>query len=90
MCKGEHEGRVCPYKDDCFRHTAQPSEHRQTYFANIPLKEDGVNCEYLMPNGKAPEMVEIWNDDSTTDAEKIQKSIDLLKKKFGGQAPGAP
>ena len=41
MCNGTG----CPRKDSCYRHTAVPSEYRQSFFMNPPLKEDG-SCEY--------------------------------------------
>lgn len=46
MCNGEH----CPLKESCYRHKATP-DHYQSYFVDIPLKEDGT-CEHFM---------EIWN-----------------------------
>ena len=40
MC--DYEG--CPAKDSCYRFTATPSEYRQAYFSEPPIK-DG-KCEY--------------------------------------------
>ena len=42
MCNGEH----CPLKESCYRHKATP-DHYQSYFVDIPLKEDGT-CEHFM------------------------------------------
>ena len=38
------EGTGCPSKDSCYRFTATPSEYRQAYFSEPPIK-DG-KCEY--------------------------------------------
>ena len=42
MCKGDQ----CPLKETCYRYKAKPSMY-QSYFVDIPLKEDGT-CEYFM------------------------------------------
>jgi hypothetical protein len=47
MCSGAE----CPIKDTCYRFKATPSEWRQSYFTNPPIKEDGT-CDYFM---------EIWD-----------------------------
>lgn len=39
------EGRGCPHKNQCYRHTAFPSEYRQAYFCDPPYKMDG--CDYF-------------------------------------------
>jgi len=39
MCSGID----CPYKDNCYRFTAKPSEY-QSYFANPPIKVD--KCDH--------------------------------------------
>ncbi len=44
MCKGGD----CIYKDRCYRYTAAPTPHRQSYFAEPPIK-DG-ECEYFWDN----------------------------------------
>jgi len=41
MCSGQE----CPKKDTCFRYLAKPSEYRQSYFFDTPIKEDGT-CEH--------------------------------------------
>ena len=41
MCSGKD----CPLSTTCYRCTATPSEFRQTYFLNPPVKEDGT-CDH--------------------------------------------
>lgn len=50
MCYGEKEGRTCPHRKICYRATVKPTEFRQSYFATLPLTEEGT-CEYFTPNG---------------------------------------
>ena len=38
-------GGKCPQKNQCYRHTAFPSEYRQSYFCDPPYKMDG--CPYF-------------------------------------------
>lgn len=40
MCSGQG----CSVKDDCYRHTAQANEWRQSYFTETPGKDK--SCEY--------------------------------------------
>lgn len=42
------EGGNCPIKNKCYRHTAKPSEYRQSYFIDPPYEiiQGEVNCEY--------------------------------------------
>jgi hypothetical protein len=40
------EGKDCSLKESCYRYTAPPSEYRQTYFTEPPIK-DG-KCEYYL------------------------------------------
>ena len=42
MCKGNE----CPLKETCYRYKANP-DHYQSYFVDIPLKEDGT-CDHFM------------------------------------------
>lgn len=44
MCQGTD----CPFKDKCYRHTATPDPHWQSYFSEPPIK-DGV-CPYFWNN----------------------------------------
>ncbi len=46
MCSG----KGCSRKKDCFRFTATANKYRQSYFAEPPAKENGVNCDYFMSN----------------------------------------
>lgn len=45
MCKG----LKCPRKKTCYRHTAPPTPHWQSYFVTPPFKEDG-SCEHYCSN----------------------------------------
>lgn len=40
MCSG----LGCPARNNCYRYTATPSEHRQSYFTTPPF--DGEKCEH--------------------------------------------
>ena len=42
------EGKTCPLKDLCYRHTAKASEY-QSYFTEEPykIKNNKFKCEYL-------------------------------------------
>jgi len=42
MCKGEG----CEVKATCHRFTAEPNEHRQSYFMESPIVNEG--CEYYI------------------------------------------
>lgn len=47
-------GGLCARKEQCYRHTAEPSEYRQAYFAKAPHHEnDRHRCDYYWPNEKA-------------------------------------
>lgn len=41
-CKGQVDDTICPYKEKCYRYTSKPDEY-QTYFLNLPLKDDKCN-----------------------------------------------
>lgn len=45
-------GATCAYKDQCYRHTAQPKPHWQSWFMNPPRADDGT-CEYFWPDDNA-------------------------------------
>ena len=51
MCRGTN----CPAKESCYRYTAKPSEFRQSYFMEPPIK-DG-KCDYYWGDTQH----EIWN-----------------------------
>ncbi len=53
MCEGTDGVRICPRKDQCYRHTAKPTPRRQSYMA-LPLKEDN-SCDYFWPVHKQGE-----------------------------------
>lgn len=42
MCMGEG----CPMKEECYRYKARPSEYSQSYFMEVPYKDE--SCEYFM------------------------------------------
>ena len=48
-------GTDCPHKETCYRFTAKPSEYRQTYFMEAPIKEG--KCEYYWGENQ----INIWN-----------------------------
>ena len=54
MCSGQH----CPLREDCYRHTAKPNKHRQSYFKNPPViitEKDGEEvgeCDHQWKNYK--------------------------------------
>lgn len=52
MCKGVDGDRECPIRKRCYRHTATPSEHRQSYFAGVPYDDATKNCDYHWPTKK--------------------------------------
>ena len=51
MCKGT----CCPFKDKCYRHTAEPKESWQSWFTEPPIK-DGKCDMYWGEQSEA-----IWN-----------------------------
>jgi hypothetical protein len=51
MCRGNN----CPYKESCYRFTANPNEFRQSYFIEPPFKDD--KCEMYWGDTQH----EIWN-----------------------------
>jgi len=40
------EGTNCSLKETCYRFIATSNEYRQSYFVNVPLKEDNTCDEY--------------------------------------------
>lgn len=48
MCKGGG----CPKKEHCFRYTARPTPHWQSYFVEPPYNPETQSCKYFLPNGK--------------------------------------
>ena len=48
-------GTGCPHKETCYRFTAKPSEYRQAYFMEAPIKEG--KCEYYWGENQ----INIWN-----------------------------
>jgi hypothetical protein len=54
-CLGEIEELNCPYKENCYRFTAKADELYQSYFVELPLKNN--KCDHYW--GKDGE--KIWN-----------------------------
>lgn len=53
--KGVNASWECPWKDGCHRHTATPTEYRQSWFLNMPGKfdRDGkFDCDNYQNNGR--------------------------------------
>lgn len=44
MCYGKEldDSRECPRRRTCYRACAEPSKHRQSYFAILPMADDGT------------------------------------------------
>jgi hypothetical protein len=55
MCPGEKDKIVCPYKENCYRFTAKADKYAQSYFMELPLKDN--KCDHYW--GKDGE--KIWN-----------------------------
>jgi len=45
MCSGKD----CPFKEKCYRYTAPSNEHWQSYFTEVPLREDET-CDKFWDN----------------------------------------
>jgi hypothetical protein len=43
MCKGED----CPIKNKCYRFTATPSQHWQSYFTESPYQKETKKCKHF-------------------------------------------
>ena len=39
------KGTGCPAKELCYRYTAKPNEYRQSYFVEVPYKDD--ECDHF-------------------------------------------
>jgi hypothetical protein len=50
MCKGSIGAYICPNKDTCHRHTAEPSSY-QSYFLNAPFEKETGKCDYYWNDG---------------------------------------
>jgi hypothetical protein len=55
MCKGQVGGIICPYKDKCYRYTAEPNKYRQSFFVELPIKD--AKCDYYWGDNAES----IWN-----------------------------
>lgn len=43
-------GTDCPKKESCYRYTAPVNKYRQSYFVDVPLKEDKTCDEFRENN----------------------------------------
>jgi hypothetical protein len=50
MCSGSFGAYICPNKDTCYRHTAEPNPLRQSYFGTLPYDKDAGYCDYYWPD----------------------------------------
>lgn len=54
-CWGNKDGIDCPYKLNCFRFTAKSEKYGQSYFVELPLKNN--KCDHYWGNDGE----DIWN-----------------------------
>lgn len=54
MCKGTNPdtGAVCPKRETCYRYTATPTEHWQSWFVKMPWGMGKKECEHYWEEGK--------------------------------------
>lgn len=45
-CKGTN----CPFKELCYRFTAAEGEHYQSWFVDVPYRDDHNRCKYFQNN----------------------------------------
>jgi hypothetical protein len=57
------EGTGCPAKDNCYRHTAKPSEYRQSYFVNPPYNKQENKCDHY------------WGEDAQSVFNQLQDIV---------------
>lgn len=48
MCKGGN----CVKREECYRYTAVPNDHYQSYFGVIPYDQETGECEYFWDNAE--------------------------------------
>jgi hypothetical protein len=61
MCKGQIGAIDCPYKEKCHRFTAKADKYGQSYFMELPLKNN--KCDHYWGNDGE----DIWNKTETDD-----------------------
>lgn len=49
MCNGSFGAYICPNKDTCYRHIAEPNPSMQSYFGVLPYDRDTGYCDYYTP-----------------------------------------
>jgi hypothetical protein len=57
-CLGQIGAIDCPYKEKCYRFTAKGDELYQSYFMELPLKDD--KCDHYWGDGG----LAIWSPES--------------------------
>ena len=62
MCHGDN----CPQKENCYRFMATANPYRQSYFVEVPFKEDG-ECDHY------------WEMDKTFKRKSLWTKVDNLK-----------
>ena len=55
-CLGQIGELNCPYKENCYRYTAKADEYGQSYFMELPLKNN--KCDHYWGSGGES----IWNE----------------------------
>lgn len=52
MCKGTMGSGdfsfTCKDKNECYRYQATPDQHRQSWFMNLPRKDNDTPCTYFI------------------------------------------
>ena len=72
MCTGER----CPLKQICYRHTAKPSEFRQSYFMKPPISEG--KCEYFWKT--EPKRCKYVKRETCDTAKYLKAAIEKIDK----------
>lgn len=65
MCPGEG----CPLRETCYRYTARPTPHMQSYFVEPPYK-DG-KCEHYWRDVSSARVVEVSSQGSRKDHDEV-------------------
>ena len=63
ICKCEGTG--CPFRDSCYRFTAEANPYRQSYFMEVPLK--WLDASYKLP--VIPHCEEYWEYPRVVDSK---------------------
>ena len=71
MCKGSYGVFTCPKKDTCYRYTASPNSHWQSYFMSVPYDEKNETCEHYWSDEKVKPVMD--EDDKIAAYKKYKK-----------------